>query len=215
MGILISASILGADLANISDEIKKVSSAGADYIHFDVMDGVFVDNISFGLPVLSAVKKISDKSLDVHLMICNPEKYIERFCRSGADMLSFHIEATTCPEKCIQMCREHNVKVGITIKPNTPVCDVYKYLNHVDFVLIMTVEPGFGGQGFIYAMLEKIKQLHDEILNQKLDVKIEVDGGITNETAHLVIENGAEILVSGSYLFNSSNMESSINLLRG
>lgn len=210
----VSASILGADLADLKNEIKKAEQSGVDYIHFDVMDGVFVNNISFGLPVLSSVKKISEIPLDVHLMITKPEKYIERFCEAGADILTFHIEATDDVRRCIEICKENNTKVGVTIKPNTPVEDVFEYLSEIDMVLIMTVEPGFGGQGFIYETLPKIKKLREEIESRGLSVDIEVDGGISDKTVQLVKDNGANVFVSGSYLFNAEDMKSAVLSLK-
>lgn len=211
---IISASILGANFANIEAEINKAQCSGVDWLHFDVMDGVFVDNISFGLPVLSCIKKVAKMPLDVHLMIVSPEKYIERFCQAGADILTFHVEATNDIQKCIDLCKKNNTKVGLTIKPNTPVDVVYPYLDQIDMVLIMTVEPGFGGQGFIYETLEKIKSLRNEITNRNLDVDIEVDGGISDKTASLAKENGANVLVSGSYLFNADDMKLAVESIR-
>lgn len=211
---LISASILGANFANIENEIEKAKNAGVDWLHFDVMDGVFVDNISFGLPVLSCIKKITDMPLDVHLMIVSPEKYIERFCQTGADILTFHVEATEDIQKCIDLCKKNDTKVGLTVKPNTPIDIVYPYLEQIDMILIMTVEPGFGGQGFIYDTLGKIKALRDEISRRNLDVDIEVDGGISDKTASAAKENGANVLVSGSYLFNADDMKLAVETIR-
>ena len=212
MPIEVSASILGCDLSDIKGEILRAEKSGADYIHFDVMDGVFVNNISFGLPVLKSAKKCSKLPFDVHLMITEPEKYIKRF--AGADNITFHIEATENPLKCIRICKDCGVKVGISIKPSTPAEAVFEFLEAVDMVLVMTVEPGFGGQGFKEEMLEKIKLISDKITFDKLNTVIQVDGGINEKTASLAVTSGAENLVAGTYLFKSEDMSLAIDKLK-
>lgn len=214
MPIEVSASILACDLSDIKSEILRAEKSGADYIHFDVMDGVFVNNISFGLPVLKSAKKCSKLPFDVHLMITEPERYIKRFADAGADNITFHIEAAENPMECIRICKDNGVKAGISIKPSTPAETVFEFLEAVDMVLVMTVEPGFGGQGFIEKMLEKIKLISDKITSDKLDTVIQVDGGINEKTASLAVTSGAENLVAGTYLFKSEDMSLAIDKLK-
>lgn len=214
MPIEVSASILGCDLSNIESEIKRAKINGADYIHFDVMDGVFVNNISFGIPVLKSVKKKSELPFDVHLMIANPEKYIKRFIDAGADNITFHLEATENPEECIKICKENGISAGVSVKPATSVKEVFPYLEYVDMVLIMTVEPGFGGQGFMTETIEKIKETSDKIKVLNLSTVIQVDGGINEKTAPLAVGSGATNLVAGTYLFGSDNMSLAIDKLK-
>lgn len=214
MPIEVSASILGCDLSNIESEIKRAKINGADYIHFDVMDGVFVNNISFGIPVLKSVKKKSELPFDVHLMIANPEKYIKRFIDAGADNITFHLEATENPEECIKICKENGISAGVSVKPATSVKEVFPYLEYVDMVLIMTVEPGFGGQGFMTETIEKIKETSDKIKALNLSTVIQVDGGINEKTAPLAVGSGATNLVAGTYLFGSDNMSLAIDKLK-
>ncbi len=214
MPIEVSASILGCDLSNIESEIKRAKINGADYIHFDVMDGVFVNNISFGIPVLKSVKKKSELPFDVHLMIANPEKYIKRFIDAGADNITFHLEATENPEECIKICKENGISAGVSVKPATSVKEVFPYLEYVDMVLIMTVEPGFGGQGFMTETIEKIKETSDKIKTLNLSTVIQVDGGINEKTAPLAVGSGATNLVAGTYLFGSDNMSLAIDKLK-
>lgn len=214
MPIEVSASILGCDLSNIESEIKRAKINGADYIHFDVMDGVFVNNISFGIPVLKSVKKKSELPFDVHLMIANPEKYIKRFIDAGADNITFHLEATENPEECIKICKENGISAGVSVKPATSVKEVFPYLEYVDMVLIMTVEPGFGGQGFMTETIEKIKETSDKIKALNLSTVIQVDGGINEKTAPLAVGSGATNLVAGTYLFGSGNMSLAIDKLK-
>ncbi len=212
--ILVSASILGCDLANIESEIKRIEKAGADFVHFDVMDGVFVDNISFGLPVLKSAKTKTNLPFDVHLMITEPEKYIAEFAKAGADIITFHSEAAKDIKKCIDICRKNGCKVGISVKPNTPASEVFPFLGEVDMVLVMTVEPGFGGQGFLPFTLEKIEQIRKRADKLSLDIDIQVDGGITDETCKDVKKSGANILVAGTYLFKADNMKKAVELLK-
>lgn len=210
--IQIAPSILAADYARISEELAQVSSA--DLIHFDVMDGHFVPNISYGIPVLKSIKKYSALPMDVHLMISEPLKYIEGFANAGADIITFHVEADGDPSKTIDAIHARGLKAGISVKPNTPVSSVYPWLDKLDMILVMTVEPGFGGQGFIYDTLDKIKALREKLNSVGLTTDIEVDGGISDKTVDKVTEAGANVLVSGSYLFGAENMAENVLKLR-
>lgn len=212
---LISASILSADFGCLRDELSRCEVSGCDMIHFDVMDGHFVPNISYGVPVLKSIKKYSRLPMDVHLMISEPYKYLSAFADAGADIITFHAEALSDPGETIDRIHELGLKAGISVKPNTSVDWIYKYLNKLDMVLIMTVEPGFGGQGFIFDTLEKIKELRETADSMGIDLDIEVDGGINAETAPLVTEAGANVLVSGSYLFKAEDMQRNVEILRG
>lgn len=214
MPIEVSASILGCDLSNLNSEVMRAEINGADCIHFDVMDGVFVNNISFGIPVLKSVKNKTRLPFDVHLMITNPERYIKRFIEAGADNITFHLEATENPHKCIKICRENGISAGISIKPSTPVKEAFPFLQYVDTVLIMTVEPGFGGQGFIKEMTEKIKETSDKIKDMGLSTAIQVDGGINEKTAPLAVTSGATKLVAGTYIFKSDDMSMAVEKLK-
>lgn len=210
----VSASVLSADMLNLKAEIDKLCSSGVDMLHFDVMDGVFVNNITFGLPVLEQVRKASDITLDVHLMITDPLKYIGGFADAGADIITFHAESESDISETIKAIKDHGVKASLSVRPSTPVEVVYPYLNELDMVLIMTVEPGFGGQSFIPETLEKIHLLKKKISEIGCCTDIEVDGGINDKTAVLVKEAGANILVSGSYLFTAEKMRDAVNKIK-
>ena len=213
--IKISPSALACDLSRMGDEIVEIHRAGADMIHLDVMDGVFVPNSSFGLAVLASLRKRSDIFFDVHLMIDKPEKYIERFITEcGADLVTFHIEATDVPDECFEIIKRYNKKAAISVKPKTPIEEIYKYLDRCDMVLIMTVEPGFGGQSFMSDMLDKVRKLRAEIERRGLDIDIQVDGGINAETAKLAKEAGANVLVAGSAVFQSADRRATIEKMR-
>lgn len=214
MNTIVSASILSADLCNLGRDIKRAEEAGCDYIHFDVMDGVFVNNISYGIPVLKSVSSVAHITLDVHLMIVDPEKYIRQFAEAGADIITFHYEATSDCGKVIDLIHSYGKKAGVSVKPDTPVSVLYPYLDRIDMILVMTVEPGFGGQGFIYGTLEKISELKAELEKKDINIPIQVDGGINNKTALDVKKCGASILVAGSYLFNAADMKNAVELLR-
>ena len=213
--IKISPSVLACDLSRLAKEVEEIHSAGADMIHLDVMDGVFVTNISFGLPVIKCLRKNSKAFFDVHLMITEPEKYIERFITEcGADLISFHLEATNVPDECIEIIKKHGKKAAITVKPNTPIETVYPYLDKCDMVLVMTVEPGYGGQALIPECLDKVKELKEEIERRNLSVDIEVDGGINTENAKDAIKVGANILVAGSAVFGAADRREAMKKIR-
>ena len=213
--IYIAPSLLAADFANLQSEVKKMSDSGANYLHLDVMDGVFVPNSSFGLAVLEALRKKTSMFFDVHLMIDKPEKYIERYITEcGADLVTFHLEATDIPDECLAMIKKHEKKAAVSVKPGTPIEAVYPYLDRCDMVLIMTVEPGFGGQSFMPDMLDKVKKLRAEIESRGLDIDIQVDGGINSETAKLAVLAGANVLVAGSAVFKAADRRMAIDALR-
>lgn len=213
--IKISPSVLACDLSRLAKEVEEIHSAGADMIHLDVMDGVFVTNISFGLPVIKCLRKNSKAFFDVHLMITEPEKYIERFITEcGADLISFHLEATNVPDECIEIIKKHGKKAAITVKPKTPIETVYPYLDKCDMVLVMTVEPGYGGQALIPECLDKVKELKEEIERRNLSVDIEVDGGINTENAKDAIKAGANILVAGSAVFGAADRREAMKKIR-
>ena len=211
-----SASLLACDLANIEKETKRCREAGVDWIHFDVMDGVFVDQITYGAPVLKCVRAATDMFLDVHLMIDRPVRYAEVFCKTGADLVMFHVEADT-PEKiseAIDIVKRCGKKVGLSVKPKTPAEALYPYLERLDMVLVMTVEPGFGGQSFMHDQLPKIKQFRKEIDRRGIDCELEVDGGVDPVTAKLVKEAGANVLVAGSAVFGKPDRAAQIEAIR-
>ncbi len=204
---ILSPSILAADFWKLGKQIKEVEEAGAQYLHIDVMDGVFVPSISFGMPVITSLRKSTDIFFDVHIMIVEPQRYAAEFVKCGADMVTFHLEATDKVEETIEIIREAGVKVGISIKPDTPVEAVEPYLALVDMVLVMTVEPGFGGQKYIEKCTEKIRDLRKKITDKQLKVDIQVDGGITIDNVHVVLEAGANVVVAGSAVFKNDITE--------
>lgn len=200
-------SILSADFANLERDIKELENIGIDMFHIDVMDGNFVPNISFGFPIIEAIRPKTDKIFDCHLMIANPENYVEQFCKVGCDMISFHIEATNHADRLIQVIKDNGKKAGIVLNPQTSLESIKYLLPKVDYVLIMTVNPGFGGQKFIPEMLEKIEELSKIREEKNYNFLIEVDGGINVETSKACRDKGADILVCGSFLFGASDKE--------
>lgn len=207
-------SLLASDFSRLGEEIRTMEAAGADIFHLDIMDGQFVPNISYGLPVVEAISKASSIPLDVHLMTLDPDQFIDEFKNLGVDMLSFHIEASDHPHRVVQLIKSKGMKAGIALNPHTPVSHVQHLLGDVDFVLIMTVNPGFGGQSFIEEGLVKIAELNSIREKKGLRFEIEVDGGINDETAALCKAEGAELLVSGSFLFKAEDKKATIEALR-
>ncbi len=204
--------MLACDFLHLSDEIKKVQMAGADWLHLDVMDGVFVPNISFGLPLLSAAKKVATCPLDVHLMIVKPEKYIQAFVKAGADIVTIHVESTNQVSQVVSEIKALGAKAGLSLRPSTPIQAIEPYLDQIDLVLVMTVEPGFGGQSFRQDQVEKIDWLYNQKTQRQLDLLIEVDGGINDQTV-LMCKN-ADIFVAGTYIFKSDNPKLAMDKLR-
>jgi ribulose-phosphate 3-epimerase len=210
----IAPSILSADFSKLGDEIKEVEQAGADYIHVDVMDGHFVPNITIGPLIVDAIRPVTTLPLDVHLMIENPDQYIDQFAGSGADIITVHYEACTHLHRTIMHIKEKGVKAGLVINPATPVELIRPILPELDLLLFMTVNPGFGGQSFIPSVLDQIKQADQWRKDMQLDLEFEVDGGINTETAAWCKEAGIDVFVAGSFIFNKTDRHEAINQLR-
>lgn len=211
--VKIAPSILSADFSRLGEEIKKVEKH-SDMLHVDVMDGHFVPNITFGPPVVASIRKVTKLFLDVHLMIQEPDKYVEKFAKAGADMMSVHAEASGDLRQTIKKIKECGVKPAAVLNPETPVAEIEGVLGEVDMILLMTVNPGFGGQNFIESVLPKIRELREKIDGSGLKVELEVDGGINAETARLAVSAGASVLVAGSYIYSSRNPAEAIRKLR-
>ena len=205
--------MLSADFGHLERDTRMVDASAAEWVHIDVMDGVFVPNISFGFPVLKAIRKATAKFLDVHLMIVSPEKYVARFAEAGADLVTFHLEATDDPAGCVALIRRAGAKAGVSVKPATPVEALREVLPLVDLVLVMSVEPGFGGQSFIEGSTEKVAELRREMDRCGSQAMIEIDGGITLDNAAEVYAAGCEVLVAGSTVFASPDPEETIHKL--
>ncbi len=213
--IKISPSMLSCDFSKMGEEAKKIEASGADMLHLDVMDGHFVPNITFGAPVIKALRKNADIPFDVHLMISEPLKYVEDFASAGADIITFHIESDSDTEETIKKIKSLSCKVGISVKPATPIEYVFEFLDKVDMVLVMTVEPGFGGQSFMDDMMSKITVLKNKLAEIKKDIDIQVDGGINEQTVCVAAKAGANVFVAGSAVFGSDDYKNAVSTLRG
>lgn len=212
--IKLAPSILSADFSKLADEIREVDQAGADYIHIDVMDGMFVPSISFGLPVIRSIRKVTDKPFDVHLMIEEPVRYVKEFVNAGADIITVHAEACKHLNRTVQTIKEEGIKAGVVLNPSTPLSELDYILEYVDMVLLMSVNPGFGGQTYIDNVTGKIRDLREMLDKSHSEVLIEVDGGINLKNAVDVIKAGADILVAGSAVFNGDKTENVKNFMR-
>jgi len=210
---LIAPSVLAADFSNLQRDIEMINESEADWFHIDIMDGVFVPNISFGMPVLRDIKKHAKKTIDVHLMIVNPDQYIETFYKLGSDILTVHYEACTHMHRTIQAIKATGMKAGIALNPHSSVNQLKDIIKDIDVVCLMSVNPGFGGQSFIENTFDKVKELKDLIQSTGSDCQIEIDGGVTNKNAKKLVQAGANILVAGSYVFKSSNPTETISKL--
>ncbi len=211
---LIAPSLLAADFSNLKKDVEMINNSEADWFHLDIMDGVFVPNISFGIPVLESIKSIAKKPFDVHLMITQPERYIETFKNAGADLFNVHYEASTHLHRTVQSVHSNEMKAGVTLNPHTPVSVLEDIVNELDLVLLMSVNPGFGGQKFIKNTYNKLEQLKELILKKNSRALIQIDGGVDNTNANQLVSKGADVLVAGSYVFKSSDPNATIASLK-
>lgn len=214
MSVIVSPSLLSADFLHLSKDIEMVNRSQADWFHLDIMDGVFVPNISYGLPVVSQIKKIATKPLDVHLMIVQPERYVEAFHKAGADILTVHYETCTHLHRTIQQIKSQGMKAGVSLNPHTPVSLLEDVIEDIDVVLLMSVNPGFGGQSFIEQTINKVDKLKKLIMESNSNTLIEIDGGVNFETGKRLVNAGADALVAGSFVFNSPDPEANIKGLK-
>ena len=214
MSVIVSPSLLSADFLHLSKDIEMVNRSQADWFHLDIMDGVFVPNISYGLPVVSQIKKMATKPLDVHLMIVQPERYVEAFHKAGADILTVHYEACTHLHRTIQQIKAQGMKAGVSLNPHTPVSLLEEVIEDIDVVLLMSVNPGFGGQSFIEQTINKVDKLKKLIMESNSHTLIEIDGGVNFETGKRLVNAGADALVAGSFVFNSPDPEANIKGLK-
>lgn len=210
---ILSPSILAADFQRLGEQIKEVDQAGAQYLHIDVMDGIFVPSISFGMPVISSIRSVTEKTFDVHLMVQDPERYIEAFAECGADLITVHAEACRHLDRAIQQIHDLGLKAGVALNPATPLCTLEYVLEKIDLVLLMTVNPGFGGQKYLHSCTEKIKKMRSWIDQSGYAIDLEVDGGINRETIKIVMEAGANVIVAGSSVFGGNAGENAAKLL--
>jgi len=211
---IIAPSILASDFANLQKEVEMINTSQADWVHIDIMDGVFVPNISMGLPVVEAVKRHAKKPMDVHLMIVRPEKYVEAFQKAGADMISVHIEACPHLHRNVQQIKALGCKAGVAVNPHTPISSLYDLIQDIDLVCLMSVNPGFGGQKFIERTYDKIKELKALIKSRQSKTLIEIDGGVNQQNAKLLLDAGADVLVTGNFVFSSPNPKEVIQRLK-